>query len=39
MAKYEISSFDENELGGRSNFSKRVVDLNYSDKMHFIAII
>ena len=38
MAKYEISSFDENELGGRSNFSKLVVELNYSDKKHFEAL-
>jgi len=38
MARYEISSFTENELGGRSNFQKKVVDLKYADKKHFEAL-
>jgi len=38
MARYEISTFNENELGGRSNFQKKVVDLIYADKKHFEAL-
>ncbi|MFA6667506.1 MAG: hypothetical protein WCS51_04060 [Bacilli bacterium] len=36
--QYKVTEFNEDDLGGRSNFRTEIVELKYCDKKHFEAL-